>query len=147
MLISLPLPHWNFFFVKHSKSVVHFIKAHSPFIAGHDLIHLSFNVDYPKTPPKTITCSTLKRIDTEQHKNLISARLPPFPPNQQLITDINLLEHSLTTYIFSFLDHLSPNRSVTIHCPNTNLGFHHTQKTGWKKVKSLINLSTHSPVT
>ena len=104
----------DLFLVKHIKSVVHFTQSNSPFIAGHDFIHLTLNVATPKPPPKTVICRTLKSINTEQLHHLISARLPPLTLNLQSDADINLLEHSITTSILSSFDHLAPNRSITI---------------------------------
>ena len=104
----------DLFIVKQIENVAHFSKSTSPFIAGHDFIHLTLNINIPRLPPTAIKCRNLNNLNLNQLHELLSSNLSPTNYAPEIVTDINWYERSLSTAISAAFEQLAPLRSVTI---------------------------------
>ena len=104
----------DLFIVNNIENVIYFSKSMSPFIAGHDLIHLILNIETPKPPPKTIVCRNLKNVNVAHLHQLLSSHLPSSFFMADTVTDIDYSEQSLSLAIFKGFEHINPLRSITI---------------------------------
>ena len=104
----------DLFIVNHIENVIHFSKSVSPFIAGHDFIHLILNIDTPKAPPTTIVCRNLNNLNQNRLHELLSSNLSPENYAPETVTDINRYETSLSSAILNAFEQLAPLKSITI---------------------------------
>ena len=104
----------DLFIVNHIENVIHFSKSNSPFIAGHDFIHLTLNIDTPKPPPKTIICRNLNNINLVHLQQVLSSFLPSNTCAADSVTNIDSHEQSLSLAIFNTFEQIAPLRPITI---------------------------------
>ena len=79
----------DLFIVDYIENVIHFSKSASPFIAGHDFIHLIVNIDTSKAPPITIVCHNLNNLNQNRLHELLSSDLSPENYAPETVTAIN----------------------------------------------------------
>ena len=102
----------DLFVVNHIENVIHFSKSTSPFIAGHDYIHFTLNIETPKPLHKTIVCHNLNSVNASHLHQLLSSHLSPTVCASDIVSDINLHEQALSSAIFNSFQQIAPLRSI-----------------------------------
>ena len=101
--------------------VLNFYKSEAPFIAGHDLIELSYRFESPPIPTRTISRRSYRGSSDTAYRDVLERALDAdclFEPGEVLSTGrVDCLLNSFQNAIISALDDQAPLRSFRVRRP------------------------------